>query len=115
MQRITAFSRIGHCWVVFGCSAIRTIPGRGIPKESESMLRNRGAFSARCIGLFAFLLPLVLQTGCKRSGSSSSFQSETAAPAGSLELVFSYGSEKESWIKDVTDSFNRAGNKTSSG
>jgi Ca-activated chloride channel homolog len=79
------------------------------------MLRNRGAFSARCIWLFAFLLPLVLQTGCKRSGSSSSFQTETAAPAGSLELVFSYGSEKESWIKDVTDSFNRAGNKTSSG
>jgi len=79
------------------------------------MLRNRGAFFVRCIWLFAFLLPLVLQTGCKRSGSSSSFQTETAAPAGSLELIFTYGSEKENWIKDVTDSFNRSGNKTSNG
>src|SRR5262249_11395813 len=36
-------------------------------------------------------------------------------PSGSLELVFTYGSEKENWIRDVTDAFNRAGNKTSSG
>jgi Ca-activated chloride channel family protein len=78
------------------------------------MLRNRGAFS-RCIWLFAFFLSLVLQTGCKRSGSPSSSQTENVAPSGSLELVFTYGSEKETWIKDVTDAFNRAGNKTSSG
>src|SRR5262249_26250873 len=79
------------------------------------MLRNRGAFFARCIWLFALVSSLALQSGCKRSGSASSSQAETAAPSGSLELVFTYGSEKENWIRDVTDAFNRAGNKTSSG
>jgi Ca-activated chloride channel family protein len=32
-----------------------------------------------------------------------------------VELVFPYGSEKEKWIKDVTDAFNRSNTKTQSG
>ena len=80
------------------------------------MLRIRGAFFARCVWLLALVPSFILQSGCKRSSSaSSSSQSENAAPSGSLELVFTYGSEKENWIKDVSDSFNRAGNKTSNG
>jgi Ca-activated chloride channel family protein len=64
----------------------------------------------------SILLITTLGTNCNRPKSSSSGgQSATSAPAGSLELVFTYGSEKESWIKEVTDSFNRAGNKTASG
>jgi Ca-activated chloride channel family protein len=37
------------------------------------------------------------------------------APPNSLELVFTYGSEKEKWIKEVTDAFNQAGHKASDG
>ena len=37
------------------------------------------------------------------------------APRGALELVFPYGSEKEEWINDVTEAFNRSAAKTQSG
>lgn len=67
------------------------------------------------IALCAVWLAMLTQVGCNRSNSRNTAQAETAAPAGSLELVFTYGSEKEKWIKDVTDSFNRAGNKTAGG
>jgi Ca-activated chloride channel family protein len=60
--------------------------------------------------LFAALLAL----GCKKQAPSSA-EAPAAAPRGSLELVFPYGSEKEKWIKDVTDSFNRSNRKTQSG
>lgn len=62
-----------------------------------------------------FLLAL-FESSCNRpQAGSSGGQSSSFAPKGSLELVFTYGSEKETWIKEVTDSFNRAGNKTASG
>ncbi len=48
-----------------------------------------------------------------RSGSTS--VADEPAPAGALELVFTYGSEKQSWIDDVTRSFNEAEHKTSDG
>ena len=65
--------------------------------------------------LSTILLIVGVQAGCNRGRSSSSAQAENTAPAGALELVFTYGSEKEKWIKEVTDSFNRTGNKTASG
>jgi Ca-activated chloride channel family protein len=41
---------------------------------------------------------------------------DTSTPsADRLDLTFAYGSEKEKWITEVTDAFNRAGNKTSTG
>jgi Ca-activated chloride channel family protein len=36
-------------------------------------------------------------------------------PKNALELVFTYGSEKERWITEVTDQFNREGRRTASG
>lgn len=60
------------------------------------------------------VLATVLHTGCKRSETPAA-QSENSAPPGSLELVFTYGSEKEKWIKEATDAFNRSGSKTSGG
>lgn len=36
-------------------------------------------------------------------------------PAGGIELVFPYGSEKKLWLDDVTATFNNARNKTASG
>ncbi|HKE33352.1 MAG TPA: extracellular solute-binding protein [Candidatus Angelobacter sp.] len=59
---------------------------------------------------------LLAASGCRKtSESSGTGTGSRALPANSIELVFTYGSEKEKWIKDVTDSFNRIGRKTSSG
>ncbi|MCW8133629.1 MAG: VWA domain-containing protein [Planctomycetota bacterium] len=40
---------------------------------------------------------------------------EQPAPPDALEIVFTYGSEKEDWIKEVTAGFNQAANKTAGG
>jgi len=48
--------------------------------------------------------------------SKSSSDAELAAPsADKLELVFTYGSEKEKWITDVTTAFNREEHRMTSG
>ena len=83
------------------------------------MFLDRGSLSKRRIPSILFILVMLtsvvcLQTACDRKTGSSA-QQERSAPAGSLELVFTYGSEKENWIKEVTEKFNQAGNKTSSG
>src|SRR5499427_5567042 len=66
--------------------------------------------------LLAALGLLLVLSGCKKTPESSAVaEGSHALPPNSLELVFTYGSEKEKWIKDVTDSFNRIGRKTSSG
>ena len=80
------------------------------------MLLDSGSWSARHLMLLVAVLLTcaALQTGCEKKTSGSA-QAEASAPSGSLELVFTYGSEKENWIKEVTDSFNRTGNKTASG
>lgn len=89
------------------------------PSASEFRPCVRGLSLSRTTTRVAFIIlcfALLLQSACKRSESrSSSAQAEGTAPAGSLELVFTYGSEKEKWIKDITDSFNRARNKTNGG
>ena len=65
--------------------------------------------------LVFLLMPFVL-SGCKKSGAERESTSLVEqAPAGSLELVFPYGSEKEKWIGDVTRDFNNRHVKTSSG
>src|SRR5262245_36085776 len=57
---------------------------------------------------------ITLLISCARESKSPAPRNEGPAP-GSLELVFTYGSEKEKWIKEVTDSFNREGSRTGSG
>ena len=59
------------------------------------------------------LLALVAGSGCKKQQQSS--EGGSALPANSLELVFTYGSEKEKWITEVTAQFNREGHRTASG
>src|SRR5262245_25624742 len=59
------------------------------------------------------LLLLSLLSGCK-----SKTQSENGAPnpaPDALQLTFTYGSEKEKWINEVTDAFNRGDHRTSNG
>jgi Ca-activated chloride channel family protein len=68
---------------------------------------------ARALSCFLFALVL-LTPGCKKQTPSVT-EAPLAAPRGSLELVFPYGSEKEKWIKDVTDAFNRSSAKTQNG
>jgi Ca-activated chloride channel homolog len=66
--------------------------------------------------LLLFFLGLGLTT-CRRSSAPA--ESPAGGPAArdprALELVFTYGSEKEAWIKETTDVFNRRGLKTAGG
>lgn len=72
------------------------------------ILRRSGVASAVAL----FLLVLVLPS-CKSKAPSGG---DSSAPsADRLELTFTYGSEKEKWINEVTEAFNRADHKTSSG
>src|SRR5271157_4250485 len=75
-------------------------------------------------GIFAFAIlaclvvsTAVLTTGCKSKKQSSVAEGGTATPAppGSIELVFTYGSEKERWINEVTDKFNREDHRAQGG
>src|SRR6201997_1190889 len=75
----------------------------------RASVRNRsGIGSALTILLFISFL-----AGCK---SKQSTESESSVPpADRLELTFTYGSEKEKWIGEVTDAFNRTEHRTASG
>src|SRR5262245_36793224 len=67
------------------------------------------------------LFPLVLGCGGKAAAPSQSKPVQTAAPAnqpappGAIELVFTYGSEKEKWITEATQAFNEGKVKNSRG
>jgi len=68
------------------------------------MIQNR-------VGILGVLL-LLLLTGCK-SKTQSENESSSSSSGDKLELVFSYGSEKEKWIGEVTEAFNRADHRAS--
>ena len=71
---------------------------------------------ANTLLLSFLLLAMLVQPACKsEKPTAASNSGEQAAPPGSLELVFTYGSEKEAWIKDVTAQFNNSAQKSSSG
>jgi Ca-activated chloride channel family protein len=56
---------------------------------------------------------IVLLAGCKPADTESS--STPKPEPNTLELVFTYGSEKEAWVTAVTDEFNQRREKTASG
>ena len=58
---------------------------------------------------------LLLCACARKPASQSAGNSRPEAPSGSLELVFPYGSEKENWITEVTDAFNRGQHKLPDG
>ena len=61
------------------------------------------------------LLPFLLcgLISCKKAAAP---KASSAAPApDEVRLLFSYGSEKQKWIEDVTTAFNQSGAKTSGG
>ena len=69
----------------------------------------------RCTVLAVFIL--VVTTGCKSKKQSSVAEESTSQPAprDSIELIFTYGSEKERWINEVTDKFNREDHRAQGG
>ena len=70
---------------------------------------------ATVILVACFLIPACKE---RRPGNSTSApdSSDPAPPTGpSVELTFTYGSEKEEWVKDVTAGFNAARHKTPTG
>lgn len=72
--------------------------------------------SLRILAILIAAFPCFSLIGCKKENSSTKESaSSEQAPAGSLELVFPYGSEKEKWINDVTRDFNQRHVKTPSG
>lgn len=78
---------------------------------------HSGGSSLKCrIGIgfaLAVLFFTFLLTACKSTTPSAT---ESGAPSeNSLELTFTYGSEKEKWINDVTAAFNRGDHRTSGG
>src|SRR5246127_3470186 len=61
--------------------------------------------------LLLFFLFLLLLPACK---SRTSSVTESSSPSrDKLELTFTYGAEKEKWINEVTDEFNRGDHRTS--
>jgi Ca-activated chloride channel homolog len=87
-------------------------------------MANSASRIARAGGRVAprLFLGLLLALGCARctsapsdSSSGAGASSGTSTPANALEVVFTYGSEKEAWIKEVTDAFNRSGQKIADG
>jgi Ca-activated chloride channel family protein len=73
----------------------------------------RGRLSAKLVAPASIVFIISLLTavagcvaGCKSSQKAPAAGTETEPAPGSIELVFSYGSEKEKWIKEVTDRFN---------
>ncbi|MGB7847071.1 MAG: substrate-binding domain-containing protein, partial [Candidatus Acidiferrum sp.] len=80
------------------------------------------AVSVRQLHSFRILAVLILSVlwvslnGCKKeSPAIKEGVSSEQAPAGALELIFPYGSEKEKWINDVTRDFNQRNVKTQGG
>ena len=74
-----------------------------------------------CRRPFPALLLAVLALGLLscRGASPPPNQKRAASPASrdprTLELVFTYGSEKEAWIRETTEAYNRQGRKTRKG
>src|SRR5262245_6241072 len=62
------------------------------------------------------LLALALLLACHRNPEApQEAGAPDLAPATTVRLLFTYGSEKEAWIEDVTTRFNRSGVKTPDG
>jgi Ca-activated chloride channel homolog len=61
---------------------------------------------------------LLFVCGCTQEQSTPNQSGRSGVkqnPKGTVELVFTYGSEKEKWVKDVTDAFQAAKIQTKSG
>ena len=58
---------------------------------------------------------LLALAACSGPSGNKASNGDSAPPPGSLELVFPYGSEKDKWITEVTEAFNRNRSRTKTG
>jgi Ca-activated chloride channel family protein len=65
--------------------------------------------------LVVLAVTLLACRGGKQEGGASGDSGPAADRGRVLDLLFTYGSEKEEWIREVTDRFNAAGLRTSEG
>jgi Ca-activated chloride channel homolog len=64
--------------------------------------------------LLTALLPL--QLGCRsKTGTAPQSGPQQQTSKDQIQLLFSYGSEKQKWIEDVTAAFNQSGTRTAGG
>jgi len=63
------------------------------------------------VGLLGALICLL--AGCNKTESGAG--QKDSPPKDAVRLLFTYGSEKEDWVKDVTADFNQGGHKTKGG
>jgi len=80
-------------------------------KVTWMLLRPSKKYPPIALGLV--FLSILFFSGCKSKTNSS--DEVGTPPANRLELIFSYGSEKEKWINEVTAAFNRGNHRTASG
>jgi len=69
---------------------------------------------AKCV-VISLIVSLAACQPRERSWSSSSPSAPSHPAAETINLTFTYGSEKEEWIKNVTAAFNREDHKTQAG
>ena len=97
-----------------------TLYNTSVPTSPMNVVRIRSGSSPTIqrrfgdVSVLVVFLSIFLFSSCKSKTPSEGGSSETP-PANTLELTFTYGSEKEKWITEVTEAFNRAGNRSSSG
>jgi Ca-activated chloride channel homolog len=84
--------------------------------SSASLPSRAGGLLVLCLTLLVASCTSAPDSGSNGGGSASGASgSGTASSADTLEVVFTYGSEKEVWIKEATEAFNRSARKTADG
>ena len=71
--------------------------------------------AASSFRLFELALLAVIGVSCKREQPAPTINALPQPKVGVLDLLFTYGSEKQAWVEMVTSDFNRRGVKTGSG
>ena len=67
------------------------------------------------IRLSCVLTPIVFLAACRRAESPSANTFPPPPKEGVIDILFTYGSEKQAWVDAVTADFNRRGVKNGSG
>src|SRR5262245_7855619 len=73
--------------------------------------RMRGPGARAILGAAGVVALVAVLLGCS-GGTASPKEKADGGDSNTVELVFTYGSEKQGWIEDVTKSFNEGENKT---
>src|SRR5215471_21040663 len=90
---------------------------RWISSRRVAPIPSRLPGSNSVILTFVVILSFLFVPACKAKQQTPEGKDRSAAqaPPDSIELLFVYGSEKERWINEVTDKFNREDHRASGG